>query len=66
MKKSLSQYQQINMSYLANLDIYDILNNTELMWLLSSNIPEERIIATQLLRDRNISSRVEALNNQKN
>jgi hypothetical protein len=66
MKKSLSQYQQINMSYLANLDSYDILNNSELVWLLESNIAEERIIAAQLLRDRKISSMVETLNNQKN
>lgn len=66
MKKSLSQYQQIDMSYLANLDSYDILNNSELMWLLESNIAEERIIAAQLLRDRKISSMIETLNNQRN
>lgn len=66
MKKSLNQFQQIDISYLAHLDSYDILNNNELMWLLSSNVAEERIIAAQLLKDRKMTSLIDALNSQKN
>lgn len=66
MKKSINQYQQFDMSYLAHLDSYDILNNVELTWLLSSNIKEERMIAILLLRDRNVSSWDEALSLKKN
>ena len=66
MKKSLNQYQQLDMTYLANLDSYDILNNNELMWLLSSNVDEERIIAAQLLRDRNIKSFTDTFEIHKN
>lgn len=46
----------MNLKYLANLDSYDILNNKELMWLLSSNVEEERIIAGLLLRDRQVEN----------
>lgn len=56
MKKSVNQYQNLDLSYLANLDSYDILNNNELLWLLSSNVREERIMAALLLRDRKINS----------
>ncbi len=66
MKRSLNQYQQLDMTYLANLDSYDILNNNELMWLLSSNVAEERIIAAQLLRDRNIKSFADSFEIHKN
>jgi len=66
MKKSLNHYQVMNLLYLANMDSYDILNDNELMWLLLSNIEEERIIAALLLRDRKRSSLIEALNSQKN
>lgn len=52
MKNNDYGYQQLDLLYLANLDNYDILNNRELVWLLSSNVEEERIIATLLLRDR--------------
>ncbi|NJK96596.1 MAG: hypothetical protein HC905_18240 [Bacteroidales bacterium] len=55
MKNNVNNIRPINMVYLANLDSYDILNNNELTWLLKSNVPEERIIAAQLLRDRRIS-----------
>lgn len=55
MKNNVNSIRPINMVYLANLDSYDILNNNELTWLLKSNVPEERIIAAQLLRDRRIS-----------
>jgi hypothetical protein len=48
----MNRYQQLDLLYLANLDNYDILSNRELVWLLSSNVEEERIIATLLLRDR--------------
>lgn len=56
MKKSINQLKHMNLKYLANLDSYDILNNKELMWLLSSNIEEERIIAGLLLRDRQVEN----------
>lgn len=52
MKNEMNRYQQLDLLYLANLDNYDILSNRELVWLLSSNVEEERIIATLLLRDR--------------
>lgn len=55
MKNNVNSIRPINLKYLANMDIYDILNNEELKWLLTSNIAEERIIATQLLRDRRIN-----------
>lgn len=66
MKKSVNQLQTLDLAYLANLDSYDILNNNELMWLLSSNIYEERVIAALLLRDRNVNSYQEFLNLRKN
>lgn len=56
MKKSINQLKHMNLKYLANLDSYDILNNKELMWLLSSNVEEERIIAGLLLRDRQVEN----------
>lgn len=56
MKKSINQLKHMNLAYLANLDSYDILNNKELMWLLSSNVEEERIIAGLLLRDRQVEN----------
>jgi hypothetical protein len=55
MKKNVNSIRPIDLKYLASMDIYDILNNEELKWLLTSNIDEERIIATQLLRDRRIN-----------
>jgi hypothetical protein len=66
MKKSIHQYQQLNVSYLANLDSYDILNNNELMWLLASDVEEERIIASLLLRDRKLSSFQELIDMNRN
>lgn len=66
MKKSINQFQHMNMTYLANLDSYDILNNKELMWLLSSDIEEERVIAALLLRDRNILTLAQSVNTRKN
>lgn len=66
MRKSINQLHQMNMAYIANLDSYDILNNNELMWLLASNIEEERIIAALLLRDRNVRSLEEIVNAKKN
>lgn len=56
MKKSINQLKDMNLRYLAHLDSYDILNNKELMWLLSSNVEEERIIAALLLRDRQVEN----------
>jgi hypothetical protein len=61
MKKSVNNLKQMDITYLANLDSYDILNNKELMWLLSSNIEDERIIAALLLRDRQIDNLEEIL-----
>lgn len=66
MKKSIQPYQKINMLYLANLDSYDILNNNELMWLLASDVEEERMIAALLLRDRKLTSLQDVLNFHKN
>lgn len=67
MKNNVNSIRPMNLKYLANLDSYDILNNEELKWLLGSNIPEERFIAAQLLRDRRIilweSNWNDALNN---
>jgi hypothetical protein len=66
MKKSVNQYQQLNQAYLARLDTYDILNDTELNWLLSSNVQEERIIASLLLRDRKAGTLTVVSEPQKN
>jgi hypothetical protein len=66
MKKSLNKLKHMNMIYLATLDSYDILNNKELMWLLSSDIEEERIIAALLLRDRQVENPRDLFNYQVN
>lgn len=47
------KYKEISsILFNAELDSYENLNNEELIWLLKSEVPEERAIAAKLLGDR--------------